>query len=166
MTKKTLLVLGLAFAAILALAQNRILIELTGQGGKGVMAIPDFRGSGDAARFMATFNTTLWNEVDQSGLFRMAPKTSYPLQAPQQPQDIRGGQAPTPPPPRRGAPPPVQQPTGMYLSDWAGPPVTANYLAFGYTAVQGGRLVLMGYFYNVTQPDAANAQVFGKIYNG
>src|SRR6478609_5408047 len=150
MTKKTLLVLGLASAAILALAQNRILIELTGQGGKGVMAIPDFRGSGEAAQFMATFNTTLWNEVDQSGLFRMAPKTSYPLQAPQQPQDIRGGQAPTPPPPRRGAP----------------PPVTANYLAFGYTAVQGGRLVLMGYFYNVTQPDAANAQVFGKIYNG
>ena len=32
--------------------------------------------------------------------------------------------------------------------------------------MQGGRLVLMGYFYNVTQPDAANAQVFGKIYNG
>ena len=54
----------------------------------------------------------------------------------------------------------------MYLSDWAGPPVSANYLAFGYTAAQGGRLVLMGYFYNVTQPDAANAQVFGKIYNG
>jgi TolB protein len=166
MTKKTLFVLGLAFAAILALAQNRILIELTGQGGKGVIAIPDFRGSGDAARFMGTFNTTLWDEIDQSGLFRMAPKTSYPLQAPQQPQDIRGGQAPQPAAPRRGAPPPAQQPTGMYLSDWAGPPVTANYLAFGYTAAQGGRLVLMGYFYNVTQPDAANAQVFGKVYNG
>ena len=72
---------------------------------------------------MGTFNTTLWTEIDQSGLFRMAPKTSYPLQAPQQPQDIRGGQAPAPPPVRRGAPPPVQQPTGMYLSDWAGPPV-------------------------------------------
>ena len=39
-------------------------------------------------------------------------------------------------------------------------------MAFGYTAAQGGRLVLMGWFYNVTQPDAANAQVFGKIYNG
>jgi TolB protein len=167
MTKKTLSVLGLSLAALVAVAQNRILIELTGQGGKGVIAIPDFRGSGDAARFMTTFNATLWSEIDQSGLFRMAPKTSYPLQVPQQPQDIRGGQAPPPPaPPKRGAPPPVQQPTGMYLSDWAGPPVTANYLAFGYTAAQGGRLVLMGYFYNVTQPDAANAQVFGKIYNG
>jgi hypothetical protein len=40
----------------------------------------------------------------------------------------------------------------MYLSDWAGPPVSANYMAFGYTAAQNGRLVLMGYFYNVTQP--------------
>jgi TolB protein len=166
MTKKIFFVLGLALAAIVALAQNRILIELTGQGGKGVIAIPDFRGTGDAARLMGTFNTTLWAEIDQSGLFRMAPKTSYPLQTPQQPQDIRGGQAPSPEPARRGTPPQPQQPTGMYLSDWAGPPVSANYLAFGYTAAQGGRLVLMGYFYNVTQPDAANAQVFGKIYNG
>ena len=166
MTKKTLSVLALLLAAIVAVAQNRILIELTGQGGKGVIAIPDFRGSGDAAAFMGTFNTTLWSEIDQSGLFRMAPKTSYPLQAPQQPKDIRGGQAPAPAPVRRSATAPPQQPTGMYLSDWAGPPVSANYLAFGYTAVQGGRLVLMGYFYNVTQPDAANAQVFGRIYNG
>jgi TolB protein len=166
MTKKLFFVLALALAAIVALAQNRILIELTGQGGKGVIAIPDFRGTGDAARFMTTFNSTLWSEIEQSGLFRMAPKTSYPLQAPQQPRDIRGGQAPPPEPARRGAAAAPQQPSGMYLSDWAGPPVSANYLAFGYTAVQGGRLVLMGYFYNVTQPDAANAQVFGKIYNG
>jgi TolB protein len=166
MTKKTILVSGFALAALVAVAQNRILVELTGQGGKGVMAIPEFRGSGDAARFLGTFNTTLWAEVEQSGLFRMAPRTSYPLQAPQQPQDIRGGQAPPPPAaPRRGTPPPTPAPTGMYLSDWAGPPVSANYLAFGYTAAQNGRLVLMAWFYNVNQPDAANAQVFGKIYN-
>lgn len=167
MTKKALFVSGFALAALVAVAQNRILIELTQSGGKGTIAIPDFRGTGDAQRFMGVFNQTLWEEIDQSGLFRMAPKTSYPLQAPQQPSDIKGGVAPQPPaPPKRGTPPPVQQPTGMYLGDWAGPPVSANYLAFGYTASQGGRLVLMGWFYNVTQPDAANAQVFGKIYNG
>jgi TolB protein len=167
MTKKTLFVSGLSLAAIVAMAQNRILIELSGNAGKGVIAIPEFRGSGEAQRLMGAFNSTLWSEIEGSGLFRMAPRTSYPLQAPQQPKDIRGGQAPpAPAPPKRGAPPPVQQPTGMYLSDWAGPPVSANYMAFGYTAAQNGRLVLMGYFYNVTQPDAANAQVFGKIYNG
>jgi TolB protein len=167
MTKKKYFVLGLSFATLVAVAQNRILIELTGQGGKGVIAIPDLRGSGEASAYMGIFNTTLWSEIEQSGLFRMAPKTSYPLEAPQRPQDIRGGTVPAPaPPPRRGTPPPAPPPTGMYLSDWAGPPVSANYLAFGYTAAQNGRLVLMGYFYNVAQPDAANAQVFGKIYNG
>src|SRR5215218_6185461 len=121
MTKKTLFVVGLSLAALVAVAQNRILIELADKGGKGAIAIPDFRGTGDAARFMSTFNTTLWSEIDQSGIFRMAPKTSYPLQAPQQPQDVRGGQAPAPPAPaRRGAaPPPAPAPTGMYLSDWA-----------------------------------------------
>ena len=167
MTKKTLFVLGLTVAAIIAFAQNSILIEITKQGGKGAIAIPEFRGTGEAQAHMAAFNQTLWSEVEQSGLFRMAPRTSYPLQVPQRPQDIRGGQAPAAAPttpPRRGtAPPPAAvQPTGMYLSDWAGPPVSANYLAFGYTAAQNGRLVLMGYFYNVTQPDAANAQVFGR----
>src|SRR5919112_2982307 len=103
MTKKTLYVLGLSIAAIVAVAQNRILIELTGQGGKGVIAIPEFRGTGEAQAHMATFNQTLWDEINQSGLFRMAPRTSYPLQTPQRPQDIRGGQAPAAPPaPRRG----------------------------------------------------------------
>lgn len=169
MTKKTIFVLGVALAAMIAVAQNRILIELTGQGGKGVIALPEFRGAGEAQALMGTFNQTLWAEIEGSGLFRMAPRTSYPLQSPQRPQDIRGGQAPaaSPAPARRGASAaPPAQPTGMYLSDWAGPPVSANYLAFGYTAAQNGRLVLMGYFYNVNQPDAANAQVFGKIYNG
>ena len=150
MTKKKYFVSGLSFATLVAVAQNRILIELTGQGGKGVIAIPDLRGSGEASAYMGIFNTTLWSEIEQSGLFRMAPKTSYPLEAPQRPQDIRGGTVPAPaPPPRRGTPPPAPPPTGMYLSDWAGPPVSANYLAFGYTAAQNGRLVLMGYFYNV-----------------
>ena len=72
-------------------------------GGKGTIAIPDFRGSGDAQRFMGTFNTTLWNEIEQSGLFRMAPKTSYPLTVPQQPQDWKAAPAPQPAP-RRGQP--------------------------------------------------------------
>src|SRR4051794_34043353 len=75
-------------AALVALvAQDRIVIELTGKGGKGSMAVPDFRGSGDAERFMPVFNQTLWDELDGSGLFRMIPKTSYPLNVPQRPED-------------------------------------------------------------------------------
>jgi TolB protein len=44
--------------------------------------------------------------------------------------------------------------------------VNANYLAFGYTGVQDGRLVLFGWLYNVGQPDPASAQVIGKLYFG
>ncbi len=67
-------------------AQGNVVIDINGPGGKGSMAVPDFRGSGDAQKFMGTFNQTLWNELDQSGAFRMVPKTSYPLQVPQMPR--------------------------------------------------------------------------------
>jgi TolB protein len=155
-----------ALAAILA-AQDRIIIELIGKGGKGAIAVPDFRAAGAAQGLMGTFNSVLWSELDQSGLFRMVPKTMYPLQAPQQPQDWRPAPAPTPVKPRRrGAPPPAPQPTGMSLTDWSGPPVNATYMTLGYAAEQGGRLVLFGWFFNVAQADVANAQVFGRIYNG
>ena len=36
----------------------------------------------------------------------------------------------------------------------------------GYTGVQGDRLVLYGWLYNVAQQDVNNAQVFGKVYFG
>jgi TolB protein len=166
MTKKLLISSVLAAAAMLALfAQDRVVINLSGRGGKGAMAVPDFRGAGDAQRFMGTFNTTLWNEVDQSGLFRMVPKTMYPLNVPQRPTDFKPPLA-APAPARRGSAPAAPMSQGPWLTDWSGPPVSANYLAFGYTAVQDNKLVLFGWFYNVAQNDIQNAQVLGKIYFG
>jgi TolB protein len=167
MTKK-FVVVALAIAAVAALiAQDRIIVELVGQGGKGTIAIPDFRGAGAAQALMGAFNTTLWSEIDGSGLFRMAPKTSYPLQAPQRPQDWQTAPSPAATQPRRGRTAPApKQPTGLAITDWSGPPVNATYMAIGYAADQGGRLVLFGWFYNVAQNDPAAAQVFGKIYSG
>jgi TolB protein len=55
---------------------------------------------------------------------------------------------------------------GPWLSDWSGPPVNANYLAFGYAAIQGDQLVLSGWLYDVAQQDISNAQVIGKRYLG
>jgi hypothetical protein len=49
-------------AAIVA-AQDRIIIELIGKGGKGAIAVPDFRGAGGAQGVVATFNSVLWNEL-------------------------------------------------------------------------------------------------------
>lgn len=161
------LLMALAGSAVFLHSQDRIVIELLGQGGKGAMAVPDFRGAGAAQNFMGTFNQTLWTELDQSGLFRMVPKTMYPQNAPQQPKDWTSAPAATPAPAKqRGAARTPAQPTGLAMTDWSGPPVSATYMAFGYTADQGGRLVLYGWFYNVAQPDIANAQVFGKVYNG
>ena len=165
---KALAVVASLIGLAALVGQDRIVIELMGKGGKGVMAVPEFRGSGAAQQFMPVFNQTLWSELDTSGLFRMAPRTSYPLNVPQRPEDWMPeesrpalGARPTP-----AATAQAQRELGRRLRDWAGPPVNATYMTLGYTGEQGGRLVLQGWFYNVAQPDVRNAQVFGKIYNG
>src|SRR5215469_8810695 len=56
---------------------------------KPVIAVPDFRGSGDAQKVMDAFNSTLWGELEGSGVLKMAPKANYPLQVPQQPSDFK-----------------------------------------------------------------------------
>ncbi len=163
MTQKISLALGLAVATACAAQQADILVKLTG-GERAAIAIPDFRGAGDAQKVMETFNRTLWNDVSAPGLFKMAPKSMYPLQVPQQPQDFK---PPLPAPAaRRGAPPPTPIRQGPWLTDWSGPPVGANYLAFGYAAVRGDQLVLFGYLFDVTQAEIASAQVIGKLYVG
>ena len=156
--KKTTLTIVLGIAAVLALfaQQSDIVIKLM-SGERAVIAVPDFRGAGDAQRLMATFNETLWNDLQGAGMFKMAPKSMYPLQAPQQPRDFKA-------PLVSGNRPPVSQ--GPWLTDWSQPPVSANYLAFGYAAVQDNQLVAFGYLYNVTVADVAGAQALGKPYFG
>ena len=115
-------------------------------GEKPAVAVADMRGTGAAQAFMEAFNRTLYGELQNSGRLKMVPKTVYPLAVPQQPSDFH---QPRP-----------------WLTDWSGPPVSANYLAFGYTAVQGNQLVLFGWFYDVSQPTTQAAQVLAKLYFG
>jgi len=146
---------------VLAAQQSDVVIKLEG-GNRPAIAVPDLRGSGAAQPLMNAFNETLYNDLDASGLFKMVPKTMYPLQVPQQPPDFR--EQPPPQPARPG-----QQPRnggGAWLSDWSSPPVSANYLAFGYTAVQNNVLVLYGWLFNVGQATVSQAQVLGKRYFG
>ncbi|HYZ83666.1 MAG TPA: hypothetical protein VE621_04665, partial [Bryobacteraceae bacterium] len=154
-----------AVAALTLLGQDRVRIDIMGQGGKGTMAVPDFRGTGATAPLMSALNARLWDELDQSGLFRMVPKTMYPPQSPQQPQDWRPNPAPAPAP-RRGVAPPAPRPTGFSPIDWSGPPVSATYMPIGYAADQNGQLTLYAWFYNIGQPDITGAQVFAKVYTG
>jgi TolB protein len=131
------------------------------------IAIPDFRGSGAAQNLMSAFNETLWGDVANSGVVKMVPKTSYPTTVPQQPADFREPPPPAPDTARsRNRNALVTPPNGggLWLSDWAGPPVSANYLAFGYTAVQNDVLVLSGWLYDLSRGNPSNAQVLGKRY--
>lgn len=132
-----------------------------------VIAIPDLKGSGEAQAFMGAFNQTLWADVSGSGVVKLVPKTMYPLTVPQQPSDF------VQPPPvvesprrRRGEIPQPQNGGGRWMADWSGPPVSANYLAAGYTAPQNGVLVLYGWLFDLSRGTAAEAQVIGKRYLG
>ena len=161
----TTLALLACMAAVLAGQQNRsdIVATIT-TAERPAMAVMDFRGTGDAQRLMDGFNATLWDEISNAGILKMVSKTVYPLDTPQRPQDFKAPTVPATPVRRGVTPQPVRN--GPWLTDWSGPPVNANYLAFGYTGVQDGRLVLFGWLYNVGQADVTRAQVIGKLYFG
>jgi TolB protein len=126
-----------------------IVADVTKGGNSPNMAVSDLRGAAGAQGYMSTFNATLFGDLQDSGLFKMVPKSFYPLQVPQRPEDFK---------PTSGQ--------GLAMADWAGTPVNANYLAFGYTAVQNGQLVLYGWLYDVRQPTLQSAQVIGSRYFG
>ncbi|MGA2595419.1 MAG: translocation protein TolB [Bryobacteraceae bacterium] len=148
--KRSLILTPLFLGAAVAIlfAQSRASIDISGHPEKPALAIPDFRGAGEAQQHMDAFNRTLWNELQNSGQVKMVPKTFYPIQIPQQPADFK------------------TTPQTPSLTQWYGPPVNANWLAFGYTAAQNGQLALYGWLFNVSQPTPQSAQVLGKVYVG
>src|ERR1017187_3029149 len=105
---------------LLAAQQSDVIIKLEG-GARPAIAAPDLRGSGAAQPLMNAFNETLYNDLDASGIFKMAPKPISPLRVPQHPSDFR--EQPAPQPTRPG-----QQPRnggGAWLSDWSRRSITA-----------------------------------------
>lgn len=152
------ILLSLAFTSLVFSQQSDIFGKITGQGGKTpVIALPDFRGTGEAQGLMNVFNAKLFQEIESSGALKIAPKGMYPLTVPQQPEDFK-------PPMKSAGRPDVK--VGPWLTDWSTAPVEATYLAFGYASVQNGRLALFGWLFDVTQQDTKNANVFGKTYFG
>src|ERR1700691_4814383 len=136
--------IGLAIAA--SIGAQQITRDIGKNGEKPNIAVPDFRGTGDAQKFMGVWNSTLFNDLSSSGQLKMIPKTLYPVQVPQQPSDFRQG--------------------GPSFADWSGPPPNANYLAFGYTATQNNQIVLYGFLFDVRQTSPSSAQLIGKVYLG
>jgi TolB protein len=136
------------FFAVSVFAQD-IVAWINRAGGKPALAVTDFRGSGSQP-YMAAFNSTLFSDLQGSGLFDMTPKSMFPLNNPQRPEDFRpedGGQ-------------------GFALSDWGGAPVNASHLVFGYTAGQNGQLVLYGNVDDTRQKNPQAAQLMASRYVG
>jgi TolB protein len=60
------------------------------------LAVPDFKPSTSDAKnadLLKAFNDTLWNDLDNAGIFDMASKSFYPLAIPGNPADVQCGDA-------------------------------------------------------------------------
>ena len=133
-------VLRIAFFLPRSLAQDWV---RTGSGlgvEKVRLAVPDFKPSSSDAQNVAllkTFNDTLWNDLDNSGVLELVSKSFYPLQVPGQPAEVTFGL-------------------------WSSPPPNAAMLAFGNLGVVNGKLTVQGWLYDVK--NTASPQVLGKQY--
>jgi TolB protein len=128
-------------SAMPAIAQDWIRTG-TGLGVEKVrLAASDFKASSQDAKnaeLLKVFNDTLWNDLDNAGIFEMVSKSFYPLEAPGNPSEVR-------------------------FEAWSGPPPNASMLAFGDLGVTNNSVLVHGWLYdvkNVTSP-----QVLGKQYS-
>jgi TolB protein len=141
MKRKIAVLVAIVFLALGAMAQEDWIRTGTGLGVERIrLAVPDFKptsSGGQTDPLLKTFNDTLWNDLQNAGIFEMVSKSFYPLQAPSAPQDV-------------------------HLDAWGNPPPNAAMLAFGNLGVQGDSLVVQGWLDDVK--NTANPQVLGKQY--
>src|SRR5262249_61056070 len=84
-----------------AAAQDRIKIELNMGQERPRIAAPDFKAANadpQSAPLNTVFNTTLWNDLDNAGIFDMVAKSFYPSQTPGQPSELNAKAWVDPPP--------------------------------------------------------------------
>ena len=105
------------------------------------LAASDFKQVGadaQAATLKATFDSTLFNDLQNAGIFDMVSKSFNPQAAPGSPQEIN-------------------------LSQWSTDPANAAMVAFGALSASNGRLTVYGWLDDTR--NTANPQVLGKQYN-
>ncbi len=105
------------------------------------LAVADFKPVGadpQTTPLKAVFDSTLYNDLNNAGIFQMVSKSLAPQAMPGSPQE-------------------------MVLSQWSAAPANAAMVAFGALSVSNGRLVVYGWLFDTS--NAANPQVLGKQYN-
>jgi TolB protein len=104
------------------------------------IAVPEFKAANQDPRngeLLKTFNDTLWNDLNNAGIFDMVSKSFYPL-----------GQ--------------IGTPGDVKFEAWNSPPPNAAMLAFGNVGASGNTQTVQGWLYDVKNPQSP--QVLGKQY--
>jgi TolB protein len=133
-------VLVLSFLSSFVFAQDWVKTGTNLGVEKPRLAVADFKPSSNDPQntaLLKTFNDTLWNDLDVSGIVELVSKSFYPLQLPGQPTEVN------------------------FLA-WNAPPPNAAMLAFGSLGVSQGRLTVQGWLYDVK--NTQSPQILGKQY--
>ena len=136
---KLALLLALLLPAGLVRAQDNVFTGTNTGADRVRIAAADFHaGSPEAAALKHTFDTVLFSDLGNAGVFDLVSKSLQPQAAPGAPSEIR-------------------------LPDWSGGTTNASFVAFGSFSVSGGRIIVNGYVFDTH--NAQFPQVLGKQYN-
>ncbi|HWT66872.1 MAG TPA: Tol-Pal system beta propeller repeat protein TolB [Terracidiphilus sp.] len=105
------------------------------------LAAADFKPVGtdpQTPSLKATFDSTLYNDLANAGIFDLVSKSFAPQTTPGSPQEIN-------------------------LAQWAAAPANASMVAFGALSANSGRIVVYGWLDDAS--NAANPQILAKQYN-
>jgi len=105
------------------------------------LAAADFKpvgGDPQTPSLKATFDSTLFNDLSNAGIFDMVSKSMAPAVTPGSPQEIN-------------------------LAQWAAEPANSSMVAFGALSSTNGRLTVYGWLFDAKNP--TSPQILGKQYN-
>src|SRR5438309_1269661 len=135
-----LIALGLAASATRAVAQGTVKLEINMGQERPRVASADFKpatGDSQTAPLATVFNQTLWNDLDNAGIFDMVARSFYLSQQPGQPGELNA-------------------------RTWSAPPANTDMLAFGNAGVANGKIDVQGWLYDVKNP--GTPAILGKQY--
>lgn len=140
-TISPLLLTAMLLCASAAMAlQGKITIELNMGQERPRLAVPDFKPAGadpQTGPLNTVFNQTLWNDLDNAGIFEIVAKSFYPLQSPGQPSELTA-------------------------ASWGTPPPNAGLVAFGNLGANSGKVDVQGWLFDVK--NAGAPPILGKQY--
>ena len=130
-----------SFSCVVSKAQDWVKIGSNLGNAKIRIAVADFKPVSvdpQTPSLKAEFDSTLYGDLSNAGIFEVVSKSFAPAGTPGSPQE-------------------------MNLSQWSAPPASAAMVAFGALSVSNGRLVVYGWLDDTS--NTANPQVLGKQYN-